>query len=213
MMILMLQQELLDTKTGNADTVTTNANLTGHITSSGNAAVLGSFTSAQLSAALTDETGSGAAVFATSPTLVTPALGTPSSGNLSSCTVASASAKGVVELATAAEVIAGTETAVVITPDTLAAKSVVATISSSSLIDSLSVTITHNLGTRDVIVQMYGADSHQTVYADVFRTTDDLSTSSENVITIDFCKAPSEDIRVLITSIAGATSAPTIAYT
>jgi hypothetical protein len=75
------------------------------------------------------------------------------------------------------------------------------------------VTITHNLGTRDVIVQMYGADSDQTVYADVFRTTDDLSTGSDNVITIDFCKAPSENIRVLITSIKGATSAPTIAYT
>jgi len=43
--------------------------------------------SANLAAALTDETGSGAAVFATSPTLVTPVLGTPSSGNLSSCTV------------------------------------------------------------------------------------------------------------------------------
>jgi hypothetical protein len=42
--------------------------------------------SANLAAALTDETGSGAAVFATSPTLVTPVLGTPSSGNLSSCT-------------------------------------------------------------------------------------------------------------------------------
>lgn len=66
--------------TGNADTVTTNANLTGHVTSVGNAAVLGSFTSAQLATALTDETGSGAAVFANSPTLVTPALGTPSSG-------------------------------------------------------------------------------------------------------------------------------------
>jgi hypothetical protein len=62
-----------------AGNVTTNANLTGHITSVGNAAVLGSFTSAQLATALTDETGSGAAVFATSPTLVTPALGTPSS--------------------------------------------------------------------------------------------------------------------------------------
>jgi hypothetical protein len=61
-----------------AGNVTTNANLTGHITSVGNAAVLGSFTSAQLLAALTDETGSGAAVFANSPTLVTPALGTPS---------------------------------------------------------------------------------------------------------------------------------------
>jgi hypothetical protein len=42
--------------------------------------------SANLAAALTDETGSGAAVFATSPTLVTPVLGTPSSGDLSSCT-------------------------------------------------------------------------------------------------------------------------------
>lgn len=36
--------------------------------------------SANLAGALTDETGSGATVFATSPTLVTPALGTPSSG-------------------------------------------------------------------------------------------------------------------------------------
>jgi hypothetical protein len=35
-------------------------------------------TSAQLAGVLSDETGSGSAVFATSPTLVTPALGTPS---------------------------------------------------------------------------------------------------------------------------------------
>jgi hypothetical protein len=42
--------------------------------------------SANLAAALTDETGSGANVFATSPTLVTPLLGTPTSGNLTSCT-------------------------------------------------------------------------------------------------------------------------------
>jgi hypothetical protein len=69
-----------------AGNVTTNANLTGHVTSVGNAAVLGSFTSAQLATALSNETGSGSAVFATSPTLVTPALGTPASGNLSSCT-------------------------------------------------------------------------------------------------------------------------------
>jgi hypothetical protein len=39
-----------------AGNVTTNANLTGHITSVGNATVLGSFTQAQLMAALTDET-------------------------------------------------------------------------------------------------------------------------------------------------------------
>lgn len=69
-----------------ASNVTTNANLTGHITSTGNAAVLGSFTSGQLATALTDETGSGSAVFATNPTLVTPTLGTPASGTLTNCT-------------------------------------------------------------------------------------------------------------------------------
>jgi hypothetical protein len=37
-------------------------------------------TSAQLAATINDETGSGALVFANSPTLVTPALGTPASG-------------------------------------------------------------------------------------------------------------------------------------
>src|SRR5438128_4083670 len=48
---------------------------------------LGTPSSANLAAALTDETGSGAAVFATSPTLVTPVLGTPQSGTLTNCTL------------------------------------------------------------------------------------------------------------------------------
>lgn len=43
-------------------------------------------TSAQLRTALTDETGTGSAVFATSPTLTTPLLGTPTSGTLTNCT-------------------------------------------------------------------------------------------------------------------------------
>ena len=42
--------------------------------------------SANLAAALTDETGTGSAVFANTPTLVTPILGTPTSGVLTSCT-------------------------------------------------------------------------------------------------------------------------------
>ena len=42
--------------------------------------------SSNLAAAVTGETGSGALVFATSPTLVTPALGTPTSGTLTNCT-------------------------------------------------------------------------------------------------------------------------------
>jgi hypothetical protein len=43
-------------------------------------------TSANLRAAVSDETGSGALVFATSPTLVTPALGTPASGVMTNVT-------------------------------------------------------------------------------------------------------------------------------
>jgi len=42
--------------------------------------------SANLASAVTDETGSGSLVFATSPTLVTPILGTPTSGNFSTGT-------------------------------------------------------------------------------------------------------------------------------
>jgi len=61
--------------TGNAATVTTNANLTGPITSVGNATSVAS------------QTGTGSIfVMNTSPTLITPALGTPSSGVLTNCT-------------------------------------------------------------------------------------------------------------------------------
>jgi hypothetical protein len=51
------------------------------------ATFLGTPSSANLAAAVTDETGSGSLVFATSPTFVTPVLGTPTSGTLSGCTV------------------------------------------------------------------------------------------------------------------------------
>ena len=43
-------------------------------------------TSAQLLAGMTDETGTGQLVFASSPTLVTPNIGTPSAGTLTNCT-------------------------------------------------------------------------------------------------------------------------------
>ena len=53
---------------------------------SGVATFLATPSSANLAAAVTGETGSGALVFATSPTLVTPVLGTPASGTLTNCT-------------------------------------------------------------------------------------------------------------------------------
>jgi hypothetical protein len=60
----------------------------------GVATFLGTPSSANLAAAVTDETGSGSLVFATSPTFVTPVLGTPTSGTLSGCTVDGTDAVG-----------------------------------------------------------------------------------------------------------------------
>ena len=54
-----------------AGRVVTNANLTGAITSVGNTASLGSFSSADLFGALSTDTGTGLVVFGTSPTLTT----------------------------------------------------------------------------------------------------------------------------------------------
>jgi hypothetical protein len=52
----------------------------------GVATFLATPSSANLASAVTDETGSGSLVFATSPTLTTPNIGTPSAGTLTSCT-------------------------------------------------------------------------------------------------------------------------------
>jgi hypothetical protein len=72
--------------TGVTDTTITPA--VGSVTGLGTgvATFLATPSSANLASAMTDETGTGALVFATSPTLVTPILGTPQSGNFSTGT-------------------------------------------------------------------------------------------------------------------------------
>jgi hypothetical protein len=81
---------LLPTMSGNGNKIlAVNAGgtaLTSITTATGIITFLGTPSSANLKAAITDETGSGALVFATSPTLVTPLLGTPTSGTLTNCT-------------------------------------------------------------------------------------------------------------------------------
>jgi hypothetical protein len=91
--LTLAQGSTLATSGANSLTLTTTAasNVTlptaGTLTTQGNnLGVFASTTSAQLLGVISDETGSGALVFATSPVLVTPALGTPSSGTLTSCT-------------------------------------------------------------------------------------------------------------------------------
>lgn len=126
---------------------------------------------------------------------------------------ATTSAVGAVELATSAETQTGTDTARAVTPDGLAARSVVADIDVSSLTDANIVTITHNLGTADIMVQVYDKTTEANIMCDIARTTDDFSTASTSVVSIDFGTAPPNDCRALITSLKGATASGTVAYT
>jgi len=143
-------------------------------------------------------------------TLETDALTIGGSAVLAQATT---SAVGAVELATSAETQTGTDTARAVTPDGLAARSVVADIDVSSLTDDNIVTITHNLGTADVMVQVYDKTTEANIMCDIARTTDDFSTASTSVISIDFGTAPPNDCRALITSLKGATASGTVAYT
>ena len=127
-------------------------------------------------------------------------------------TIASTDTNTQLSFASAAEVIAGTNTTKAINPDKLAAKSVHATIdvSDSTFASNLYAEITHGLGTEDVIVQLFDSSSKETVFADVART-DKSNSASTSKVKITFAAAPSNDIEVLITSIKGST-AGTVAY-
>ena len=101
---------------------------------------------------------------------------------------------GIVELATAAETTTGTSEALAVTP--LGVATVISGRTfASSIGGATSVTVTHSLNTRDVIVQLYDATTFDTVVADVVRT-------NVNAIDVSFTTAPSANaIRVLVTKI------------
>lgn len=74
---------------GNGITITGNSiaiNTAVTASTASNLSFFAATTSSQLAGVISDETGSGALVFATSPTLVTPALGTPASGVMTNVT-------------------------------------------------------------------------------------------------------------------------------
>ena len=74
----------------------------------------------------------------------------------------------------------------------LATKQYVTSIGNAS---ATSYTVTHNLNSKDVMVQLYDVSSDDTVIADVART-------SVDVVTVDFSTAPAtNDIRVLVQKI------------
>jgi hypothetical protein len=125
-----------------------------------------------------------------------------SSGTAKAFTIAannaSETAVGVIELATQAEVNAGTDTVRAVTPATLATY-----IANQAAADSYAVTltatsgaqtVTHNLGTTDVIVQLFDTSTGETLFADITRT-------STSVVTVTFVTAPANTVRALVQKI------------
>jgi len=125
---------------------------------------------------------------------------------------ASASTAGIVELATSAETQTGTDTGRAVTPDGLAARSVTAAIdvTNPSFTTNLYAEVAHNLGTEDVIVELFDVSTKQTVIADVART-DKADTASTSKVKISFGIVPPNNVGVIITSAKGATVA-SVAY-
>jgi hypothetical protein len=79
--------QIIPTAIAGTGTVITLPATTGTVALTGNKlSVFAATSSSELAGVISDETGSGALVFANSPTLVTPALGTPSSATLTNAT-------------------------------------------------------------------------------------------------------------------------------
>lgn len=119
---------------------------------------------------------------------------------------ADASNSGVVKLASAADARSGSNSEA-LTPTTLAARSVHATIdvSNSTFTSGNKIAaIQHDLGTEDVIVQLFDSSTKETVFAVVERKNF-AGTASTSTVRITFSDTPDNDIEVIITSTKGAT--------
>lgn len=116
---------------------------------------------------------------------------------------ASETQKGVVELATNAETVTGTDTTRATHPAGVAAAisaAIAAAIDGLGYAETIggatSIPVNHGLSSTDVIVQLFEVSSGATVYADVTRTSTDA-------VTIEFAVAPAAaSIRVLVTKVA-----------
>ena len=106
---------------------------------------------------------------------------------------------GVILIATDVEATAGTVTTKAVTPaqlisnaTTIAATAVTSREFKASL--AASGVVSHNMGSFDVMVQLYDSLTFETVYADVVRT-------SSNAVTVTFGAVPTNPIKVLIIKI------------
>jgi|TARA_R110002073_G_scaffold52029_4_gene135903 hypothetical protein len=97
-----------------------------------------------------------------------------------------------VAYASDAQALAGSVDTVVLTPGNLAARSYRETVGNGSL---TTINIDHDLGTRDVMVQLYDASSYETIYAQVTRST------TARVVLVFNVAPTTDDVIVLVNKI------------
>ena len=108
-------------------------------------------------------------------------------------------------IASAAEVKAGTNNTKAVSPDSLAAKSITATIDVSAMDSTvLKAVIDHDLDTHNVIVETSFVTSKEVVICEYHK--DNNGSASTDHLTFHFAAVPSEDILVTVTSAKGAPS-------
>lgn len=166
----------------------------------------GNPTSANLAAAVTDETGSGSLVFATSPTLVTPNIGVATGTSFNSITALSSTtpnANGTAAVGTSTTVARADHTHPIsaltlgtgLTGTSYNGSSAVTAAIDTAVVvrkyatnvgdgTSTAITVTHSLGTRDCQVTLYDNSSpYATLECDVEMTT-------TSTVTLRFSVAP-----------------------
>ena len=147
-------------------------------------------TGAQVRSDIGAGTVTSVGISATAPLSVVSGSPVTSSGTIDLAIAdSSETTKGAVQLATSDETSAMSSKTLAVTPFSLNGLRAAANIGDAS---NTSFDITHNLNTRDVIVQLYDNSTYETVYTDVTRT-------DEVTVNISFVVAPATDqYRVLI---------------
>jgi hypothetical protein len=173
----------------------TNAQLSSFATTANSLSQFASTTSLQLATLISDETGSGALVFATSPTLVTPALGTPSSGNLTNCTFPTfnQNTTGSAATLTTSRNINGVsfngsaDITVTAAADTLSGATLASGVTASSLTSfgNSPTLVTPNLGTPSAVVLTNASGTANNLTANIanfINVTDDTTTNASRYL-------------------------------